>query len=284
MSSDNDTNGAPEVFLVQTTDLALRQISRSLVSTVEWWRTKFPSPGTAGPRFTVKPVREHLGMLVFTLDLPVAILDAMLHMMHVPETREEYWQHLPPALVATYTLATWRGYMREFGFATSEDVLGGDDEPLHKKQRILSPFDLKLERVATAFYAYIQAHHPLAAAFSLGVSNMLRCHFIANYGNGSPKSFVFVHADLELADQQVISWFLQYKLTEKQRSFFLSVLKRLSPVGTEVCFQVYTQRNEQAKPHFQKSSSIWPLSPDGIQDVSYSVKYHEVHELKFSYE
>jgi hypothetical protein len=283
--ADIPSTGAPETFLVQTTDLELRQLSRALVSTVHWWRTKFPPPVTSGPAFTLKPVRTYEGLPVFTLDMPVAVLDCMLDMMHVPELQAEYWMHLPKLLTYTYTLAAWRGYMRAFGFDNVVEEISSDDEDSKqtaKKARTLSAFDLKLERVATALHTFIFENHPNAAAFLTGVKEALYCHFASRWHPSmAPADFVFTHEDLT-DDDDIIGWWLMHTLRDTQRAFFLQVLKRLAPTGTNVRLSYVSQRDEHSKSRAVLQSNKWPLSPNGTT-VTFSKQHHEVVALVFEY-
>lgn len=278
------SNTTPEVFFLQTTDVELRQVSRGLVREGgEWWRTKFPTPGDK-VSFTLKPLREHLSLSVFSIDLPVAVLDAMLEMMHVPEAKKDYWRHLPPLLQGKMLLCTWRGYMREYGFTAIEDLNQADEdcvivEPPAKKARIMTPYDEKLIRVAKSLHTWIFSEHPMAAKFVSGLIDQLFCHFMVSYST-TPSS-VLQHDDLS-GNEAVIGWYIGAYLNLKQREFFLDAIKSMCADGTSVRFGTHHERDEKSKSNLPATSHTWPLSQNGL-DVSFSKQHHQVYFLAFSY-
>lgn len=159
-----------EWFLVQTTDMQRRQLSRSLVDACPgtWWARQFGRSALLPPPPTVDQTGE-LG--VYPVMVHAAVLDAMLMLMHRPDRVEDAARAVPLALKPTTTLRQWRDALEEFGFQTGpRDVADEDDnvEPLAKRKRVHTPYDRRLLELGEAWGDYLLTHHPDAMKFVQG--------------------------------------------------------------------------------------------------------------------
>jgi hypothetical protein len=250
----------PAHFLLQTSDLQLRQVSRALLSGApEWWRARFALAPTGLP--PPAPLRTHLELPVFGIDVPAAVLDVFLEMIQVPELMDDYWRHAPTGLA----LRAWRGYMRAYGFTNSEDLDAEADAPPAKKAR-RTPFDAQLEVIAAALHAHIIANHPKGARFLQGLEKKLECVFVSSYRvvNADPVlAYTFTVDDAPLLPngKLVVAHFLGRYLAKSHAVTIIHALKRLSPPGIEIDMETeldYTE-NVSKKMVVKKTFNGWPL-------------------------
>lgn len=279
----------PEWFLVQTMDMVLRQVSRGLMAGApEWWRLRFG----ANPKFPPVPLRVHLDLPVFGIDVRCAVLDVMLEMVQVPENIVDYWHSLPAVLDDIITLKTWRGYMRAYGFVDTTNLdaeMDAADEPDHKKRR-LNPFQETLTEVATVLHAYIFAHHPEAPRYVAGQVRRLGCQFVTSYT--SPKSVYVgpvVTSSIEcsvLKDSimQPYHYLFRY-LSLEHLTFVCKILEDLAPPGTTVTMRDIHEHCSETAIKYDKGVDYteWPLSPDGHTPMTVYKRFHGVGSVVFTY-
>jgi len=256
----------PLHFLLQTSDLQLRQVSRALLSSApEWWRAQYaPSSGSLPPP---KPLRTHLDLPVFAIDVPVAVLDVFLEMIQVPELVEDYWQHAPAAL--GLKLRSWRGHMRAYGFTSEEDLDAEAAPPPAKKRGVMTPFDAKLEAVATLLHEHIFAHHPKAARFREGLEKSLFCNFATcckDSAYHAVRSYD-IPVDSALHDfvegpTLEVAHFLDTYLDDSHKETVVAMLRRLSPPGTHVAMKTALEYQEKVskKAVLKREFCNWPLT------------------------
>ncbi len=252
----------PSHFLLQTSDLQLRQVSRAvLTGAPEWWRGQFVN--TSG--LQLKPLRTHLDLHVYGIDVPAPVLDAMLELIQVPELVEDYWAHIPTTLKETMTLRAWRGFMRAYGFATDVD-LDAEQQPI-KRRRVMTPFDEKLEALATALHEHIFANHPKGAKFLDGCEKQVRCHFVTCYSQplsvpGADSYSIPVDTRWQESGRMDVAHFLGRYLTASHRETVADILKHLSPAGTQVQMETALEYHEKIskKQITKKAFDDWPLT------------------------
>lgn len=280
------TPSVPEWFLVQTTDLSLRQMSRGLVSGAPaWWRLRF---GT-NPKFPPVPLRMHLEVPVFGIDVPCAALDVMLEMIQVPENIPDYWRSLPAVLDGLMTLKTWRGYMRAYDFVDTTNLDADPDEPDPKRRR-LNPFQETLAEVAAILHTYIFTHHPKAPLYVAGQVRRLGCQVVAKYTSPKGTYSGNVHtttidcAPLSSGIMQPYQYLFCYLSTE-HAAFVCGILEDLSPAGTTVKMRNIHEHNGELAARYDTGTEYkeWPLSPDDATPVTVFKRFHGVGSIVFSY-
>lgn len=162
-----------EWFLVQTTDLKRRQLSRSLAGACPgtWWARQFGCSALLPPPPAVAKKGE---LFVYPVNIREDLLDAMLWIMHRPDRVVDAARTIPKALrFADVTLRQWRDALDEFGFETGgRDAADEEDsetgEPPAKRQRVLTPYDQRLVELGEALGDYVLANGPDAKAFVEG--------------------------------------------------------------------------------------------------------------------
>jgi hypothetical protein len=273
----------PPWFLLQTSDLQLRQVSRTLVGDTlcsSWWRTQF---GPDSP-FTIAPLRTHLELPVYGIDLPLNVLEAMLHVIQVPDSLADVWRHLPTPLKDHMTLTTWRGYLRAYGFVETDDITN-NDLPAAKVMRSepKNPYQKTIKSVAIALYQTIMTGHPDAETFRLGGSSTLVCHFVAREKTTrmGPNTFTIPHPVLE--KQLLIVGHFINNLEETEWDIFSAAFLSSAPPNTAVFRDVFHKADPKSRATSGIISNKWPLSPDANQRVELTKQDYSVFALQLQY-
>jgi len=283
MAEPTPVMDSPEWFLVQTSDLQLRQLSRSLADGgAHWWRAMF---GQAS-KFQRRPIREEFGLPVYCVNLPANVVDAMLELLHFPSLVGPALLHAP----AGVALAVWRKYLLEYGF-TNEVFVDEEDsdeeataERPSKKARNEAPerpYQEALMRIATDLHAYIFMHHPDAMKFQNGQQTELIVGLVGAHSRPRPPScdvFHFGHPDLNGNDAYLVNFL--FNLSDTNRALFLANLASLSPHGTRVLFRVLHRAQPYSKSPDPYACRRWPTSANGVP-VLVSRQSHAVCELVF---
>jgi hypothetical protein len=297
----------PPYFLLQTSDLKLRQVSRALMEAGPMpWRLRFVPATTTGGGAPPVPVRVHAdsgGLPVYGIDVSLTALDALLEMMRTPEAVRYYWNHMPDGI--KMGLLPWRGLMRAHGFITDNAPL--DEEPIAvvddgpprkraKKQPVLSPYDKRMVSVAKALHALICREHPQAAEFLAGRLTQLDCVFVACVGvctcaHVTPGVQTFRLDTPVLVDEiknTAVETFLERFIGDTRDAtpnVVVAALGDLSPVGTYVAITTSGLSKSIGFPDGLKVSQYtqWPLSPDATTPVRLCASHFNVTGVRFFY-
>ena len=206
----------PEWFILQTADLDVRQMSRTLADNATWFAACFGTRATRPP----KPLREHMGLSVYPVNIPTHVLDAMLELLHFPMRIADAYDHVPVLAQKRnpLKLGAWRAYLIEYGFVSAEhmdeaDAIDDEAPPKKKPRRSealvqalrerraesMTPREKKIARVARAFYAFIMhGKHPRVDAFMAGDRNHLLLDLCVRHGPMPEHPAAFSHATFQL--------------------------------------------------------------------------------------
>lgn len=129
--------------------MQLRQVSRTLLASAGYFRTMYVEHPPA------RPLRKHLGLPVYGIDVSAIALDVILSMLQTPDVIADHWRHVPLALVGTMKLCEWRGLMRYYGFSGAIEDLDADMTAPKKRLCAATPYDETICAFATALHAHI---------------------------------------------------------------------------------------------------------------------------------
>jgi hypothetical protein len=184
----------PAWFLLQTSDLQLRQVSRVLIgSAPPEWRKQFEGAPFAPPTplYTTEAARGSLP--VYAVDVTLAELSAMLALLQTPEALGDYWAAVPAKV--DKTLTAWRGLLRSYGWIVNDALVDAAQPTIELQERPkkrkrasastqpqpLSPFNIRVYEAAAALGRYVFENHPKADAFRAGTTDQLVCVFVRRH-------------------------------------------------------------------------------------------------------
>jgi hypothetical protein len=279
-----------EWFILQTSDLQMRQMSRALAtgSTSGWWRKRF-DPQT---EFKQQPLREHLGLPVFPIDLPSEVIDAMFILMHAPQTIAMAVKTLPPILSDKLTLDAWKALLIEYDFVSPEEEDTQEEEHVAAdkgggifrtfKIEPSNPYQWRLFRIARALHEHVFANNPDAYEFIKGTRMDFACIFLVNYKRCVAQQRAhFKHPDMYSDDQVLADFLRELKMhDETGLSFFVNVLASQVIKSVKVSLSRKMKYDPSSKPiNATASFGCWPL----IGSVSCVDSENEVWMLSYFY-
>jgi hypothetical protein len=215
-------------------------------------------------KFPLPPVIGTEGQLnVYPVNVELLFLDPMIALMRRPTRLEDAARIAPEAVKAAYgdaALRLWRDTLDEFLLVPAEQD-EAEGEPPNKKQRVLNPYEKRLEKLGERLGDYILATHPNVERFLKGLDARLDMAILLAYYPGSlHQSFTLPPLDDPtddvLAEQSFAHLFRNSR--ESDRVLILSGLQTKFP-RSRVEHKTLLSYDPKSRKQASTFINTWPL-------------------------